>query len=175
MTTLDALNALKKFITEKIASEMLLQKEGTHPPEYVHPYVELLTLPHKNFTPARDFQVPLIMISLDSAKDDAFENELQIRITFGVYGGGFYKDDNGAETNIPDGKGYIDLINLIERTKLALAAAGVIEGAGTITRPFSFGTYDTEIVYPYWYGYLSFGMSIPATEFVFREEFSNGL
>jgi len=169
MTGLDALKALKSFLQVNIADKALLQREDTMPAEYVHPYVEIMYLPHKNFSP-RDFQVPLILIGLDNAVDDAQDNMLNLRLTFSTYGGGFYKDEDGNNTTIPDAQGYIDLINIIEKTKLELATAGIIDGQGTIIKPFIWGTYDAEMAYPYFYGYLAFGVNIPATEFITGSE-----
>jgi len=175
MTALDALKALKKFISDYVASKTLLQQEDSEPPVYVNPYVEMIYLPHKNFSP-QDFQVPFILVGLDDAIDDTLQHELNIRITFATYGGGQYTDENGLKVNMPDSKGYIDLINIIERTKLELITAGIINGAGAVLKPFRYGVYDTEMVYPYWYGYLSFTLDIPATEYITeREDINYGL
>lgn len=160
MVALDFLKELKQFLTEDVANKIELQKEDTEPAEYVHPYVEICYLPHKNFSPY-DFQVPLILIAIDDATDGANDHQLNIRLTLATYGGGFYQD-----TKIPDAKGYIDLINLIEFTRQALITKSIIGGTGRIERPVSYGMYDTELIYPYWYGYISFTASIQATEYL---------
>jgi hypothetical protein len=160
MVTLDFLKELKKFIQTEVASKIKLQKEESDPPEYVHPYVEICYLPHKNFSPY-DFQVPLILISLDDGEDGAESHSISIRLTLATYGGGFYE-----ETKIPDAKGYIDLLNLIEITKQALITKSVINEKGIVERPVSYGMYDTELIYPYWYGYITFTASIQATEYL---------
>lgn len=160
MVTLDFLNALKAFLQAEVASKITLQQEDTDDsPVYVNPYVEICYLPHKNFSPY-DFQVPLILISLDDGEDAPNDHIINIRLTLATYGGGFYSD-----TKIPDAKGYIDLLNLSEFIRQALIKTSVIGGCGTVQRPINYGMYDTELIYPYWYGYVSFSVSIPATEY----------
>lgn len=162
MVTLDFLKGLKLFLETEVASKIQLQKENTEPPEYVNPYVEICYLPMKNFSPY-DFQVPLILITLDDGEDGADGHDLNVRLTLATYGGGFYED-----SKIPDAKGYIDLINLIEFIKQALINHTVINNLGRVQRPITYGMYDTDLIYPYWYGYLAFTVSIPATEFTLK-------
>lgn len=161
MTAIDALNALKALIEEKVASEVLLQKEGDamSEPEYVHPYVELITLPHKNFTPV-NFQVPYILIGLSQGTDASDEHPLSIQIQFATYGGNIIFQETA---NIPDSSGFIDLLNLIEKTKHELIQATVINGCGVIEKPMQYGIYNEQITYPYSYGYLTFDMQIENT------------
>ncbi|QNU67261.1 hypothetical protein EHE19_001575 [Ruminiclostridium herbifermentans] len=158
MVTLDFLKGLKEFLQTEVANKIQLQKEETNPIEYVNPYVEICYLPHKNFAPY-DFQVPLLLITLDDGSDGADKHELSIRLILATYGGGFYED-----TKIPDAKGYIDLINFIEFTRQALINKSVINELGTVQRPVNYGIYDTELIYPYWYGYITFTASIQSTE-----------
>lgn len=157
MTLVEAMDALKEFLQEEVASQMKLQKEQTSPVEYVNPFVAKVTLPHKNFMPV-DFQVPFILVGLSSGIDDMDENKATIRILCATYGGNVTDD-------IPDETGYEDLLNLIERIKLKLVETAVIKGAGTVNKPIQYGIYDTELTYPYWYGYLQFDMQLPFTEF----------
>ncbi len=163
MTALKALVELKKFIELEVASGIKLQKEESN--EFVNPVVELVYLPHKNFSP-QNFQVPYIYISLDSGADDTEGNSVSVRLTCATYGGGFYED-----TTIPDAKGYIDLINLIELCKNKLIENYVIGGKLTLDMPIKYGMYDTEITWPYWYGYLSFSIDIPSIEPIKNLEF----
>ncbi len=167
MTAVEALNALKEFIEKEVASTILLQKEGlaTAEPEYVHPYVSLITLPHKNFTPV-NFQVPHILIGFATGTDGAEEHPLNIQIQFATYGGDIMFKETA---NIPDSSGYIDLLNLIERTKQALIQAAVIEKAGLVTKPIMYGIYSEQITYPYWYGYLTFDLQIANTQRQMKE------
>ena len=156
MTALEALNALKTFIEENVASTILLQKESntTEEPEMVHPYVALMVLPHKNFSPVA-FQVPHILIGFVNGTDGANDHPLQIQMQFATFGG-----DVDEELNIPDSSGYIDLLNLIERTKNALIQATVINDCGVVDRPIMYGVYTEQLTYPYWYGYMTFDLQI---------------
>lgn len=159
MTTLDALKDLKTFIENFVKeSEMTFQREESDPPEYVIPFVQICYFPHKNFTPGL-FQSPGVLVSLDEDEDGAQDNSMSIRLICGTYGGGYYEG-----TGIPDAKGYLDLLNLMERLKVALITRYTI-GRGAINKPIQMGMYDTEITWPYWYGYLTFDVQIPATEY----------
>lgn len=161
MTVVEALQALKKFIEQEVASKILLQKESDamSEPEYVHPYVELITLPHKNFTPV-NFQVPYILIGLANGTDGAEEHPLNIQIQFATYGGNIVFKETA---NIPDSSGYINLLNLIELTKQKLVQEAVINECGVVNKPIMYGIYSEEITYPYWYGYLTFDLQITKT------------
>lgn len=167
MTAVEALNALKEFVEQKVASSILLPKEGVvaEKPELVHPYVALMTLPHKNFMPV-NFQVPHILIGLASGADNADEHPLSIQIQFATFGGDVKFKDTAI---IPDSSGYIDLLNLIERTKEKLIQAAVINKCGVVNKPMLYGVYTEQITYPYWYGYLTFDLQIKATQRQLKE------
>ena len=111
MTTLDFLKALQKYIEREICEKLKFQSDSSS--EYVNPYCVLMHLPNANFTP-QGFTVPFIAIEVDDATDDVEEHTLDIRMTFAMYGGGYYKTRNGEKTEIPDAFGYIDLINILE-------------------------------------------------------------
>ena len=167
MTVVEALKALKEFIEEKVASKFLLQKEGdyTNEPEYVNPYVELIALPHKNFSPV-NFQVPHILIGFATGTDGTDEHQVNIQMQFATCGGNaMFKET----ANIPDSSGYIDLLNLIERTKKELVQEAVINGCCVVNKPMMYGIYNEQITYPYWYGYLTFDVQLPITQRQMKE------
>lgn len=163
MTALECLKALKEFIKKNVADEMMLLKENTED-EYVHPNVSLMTLPHKNFVPV-DFTVPYILIGLDVGVDDGDENQINIRVLCATYSSGFYD----GETKLPDETGYIDLLNLLEKTKLELVENAVIDGMGSLSKPVNYGIYSEQITYPYSYGYLNFPVQLPINEYPMKE------
>ena len=168
MTVLDTLKNLKAFIDETIKNQNLkFQKEDTED-ELVFPYVEICYFPHKNFTPF-GFSSPAVLISFDGDSDGANENAIDIRLICSTYGGGYYEN-----TAIPDSKGYIDLINLMERLKIAIVNQWTFD-SGTLEKPINMGMYDTELAWPYWYGYISFTVQIPATEYVINKEMEDFL
>ena len=169
MTPLDFLDALKEFLQREVAGKLFLQKEETRDqPEFVHPYVECMYLPHQNFAPC-GFQVPMILASVDNITNGAEGQTLEARLTLGTYGGGFYAL-RGEQTRIPDAKGYRDLLNLAELCKQKLIGRRIIGGAGAIGLPVSAGVYDGELIYPYWYGFVQFTAEIPANEYTDEEE-----
>ncbi len=142
-----------------IVKDIKLQKEMTdgdygNEPIYVSPYVEICHTPHKNFLPI-GFQVPYIMVCFDDSEDNGQDNHYSIRLNFGVYGGGFYFDADGNETRIPDAKGYIDLLDLMERVKGEILKRGLVGGTSIIL-PYTMGVYEENNTWPYWYGYSQF-------------------
>lgn len=167
MTAVESLTALKQFVEEEIASTFLLQKEGSpmDNPEYVNPYVALFTLPHKNFVPV-NFQVPHILIGMSQGIDGAEDHPLSIQMQFAIYGGNIIFPETA---NLPDSSGYIDLLNVIERTKEKLVQAAVIKKCGVVNKPFLYGVYTEQITYPYWYGYLTFDLQIESTIRQYKE------
>lgn len=162
MTVVEALQSLKSFIEEEVASKILLQKESeaTAEPEYVNPYVALISLPHKNFMPV-NFQVPYILIGFTNGTDAADEHPLNITIQFATYGGNLAFEEIA---NIPDSSGYIDLLNLMEKTRQKLIQAAVIKECGVVNRPIMYGIYNEQLTYPYWYGYMTFDLQIANTQ-----------
>lgn len=166
MTALDFLKDLEIFLNNEVLQEVkLLSDNGSG---YVHPYSAIMHLPNSNFTP-QGFNVPYMAIELDNANDDAEEHTLDVRITFGVYGGCYYKSETGEKTDIPDAFGYIDLLNIIDRSRIAILSRYTLDG-GVIRKPITYGTYDVDVPYPYWYGYIKFTAEIPASEFTVRKE-----
>ena len=166
MTALDFLKSLKNYIESEICAKIELQSEASE--EYVHPNSYIMHLPNQNFNP-KGFTIPFVAIELDTGEDDAEEGTLNIRISVATYGGGYYFDAQENKTDVPDGNGYIDLINAIELIKQALLKNPTMNGAGSIRKPISFGTYDTD-AFPYWFGYLRFTADIPTNDYIFENE-----
>lgn len=166
MTTQTALDDLQKFLEQTVLDlDMKYQQEETDPPLYVTPYVAQCYLPHKNFSPV-DFQAPGILIALDTTEDTGRENVVDVRLVCMTYGGGNYE-----ETGIPDAKGYKDLLSMMERLKTALITRQAI-GRGGLRKPVEMGMYDSDMAWPFWYGYLKFSLDIPVTEYPMRGELS---
>lgn len=166
MTAQDALDDLQAFFEKAIQEmQMTYQQEETDPPVYVAPYVAQCYWPHKNFIPG-DFQAPGILIALDTAEDTGQENTLDVRLICTTYGGGKYQG-----TDIPDASGYKDLLSMMERIKTALVTQQAI-GRGGLRRPIEMGMYDSELAWPFWYGYLKFSLDIPVTEYPMHGDLS---
>lgn len=171
LTALDFLKSLKAYIECEFCEKIKLQADNSA--EYVNPYCSIMHLPNANFTP-KNFVVPFVSVELDNASDDTEEHTLDIRITVATYGGGYYKDSEELNTIVPDGDGYIDLINCLELLKQALLKKYTIGGNGVLRKPITYGTYDVDAPYPYWYGYLKFTADIPNNEFTINTESEDG-
>lgn len=157
MNSAMTLDAIRDFLNDKIAeADVLMQKEESFENEvYVSPYVEVCYMPHKNFLP-KEFQVPYILVMMDEENDDGNEDDYSIRLVFGAFGGGYYLDENDNPTTIPDAKGYIDLLNLMDKVKQWLLTTSVIKEKTVVRKPYKKGMYDEENTWPYWYGYSTF-------------------
>lgn len=163
-------DSLKKYIEDNIASKLELQKELSDTTdidlsEKVHPYVESVHLPHKNFTP-KGYQVPYILIGLDNGNANTKDGKtLNINLNLATFGGDVYKDEFGNETNIPDATGYKDLLNVIDYITNELINNPIINGVGVVDPDIDFGVYDTEFAWSYWYGYVSFSIRMTGAEY----------
>lgn len=175
MTPMEALKALKAFTEANIAPRLLLMKEPQisadvmemqeQETEYVHPYVEIGDIPHKNFQPL-DFQCPMILWTFDETDDSGSYSEgrtVNIRAYVSTYGGNVYKTQDGNATKLPDNKAFVDLINTLETMYQKISADPTIGGKLMIHKPITYGKYDGAF-YPYAYGYLQAQAELPIFE-----------
>lgn len=174
MTPMTALDALKEFTEQKIAPLLLLQKEPDAPDirsreepetEFVHPYVEIGTIPHNNFQPY-DFGCPMILWTVDDASDDGNYTEgriVSLRAYVSTYGGGEYKLRDGKKTKLPDSKSYFDLLNVLETMYQQICKDMTAGGKLALHKPITYGVYDGAF-YPYSYGYFQVQAEISACE-----------
>lgn len=165
-TAIEAINTLTDFITENVATKIKLQREFTEENReisFVNPIVIPGFMPHTNFLPYA-FQTPYILVSVDEGIDDTSDSSVAVRIVFGVFGGGFYKDEFGIDTSLPDMQGYKDLLNIIEKTRNCLTQNQVLNNGVSIRYPLKYGIYETDI-YPYFYGYIKFEVAMLQPEF----------
>ena len=181
MTPIEALEALKTFTEKNIAPFLLLQKEPDYTAdvmdmqeqktEYVHPYVDIGDIPHKNFQPL-DFQCPMILWTIDEVADSGNYDEgktISIRAYVSTYGGNVYKTQDGVATKLPDNKAYVDLMNELELIYQKLSADRTVGGKLALHKPFTYGQYDGAF-YPYAYGYFQAQAEIP---FIEADDISN--
>jgi hypothetical protein len=178
MTPKEALEALKSFTEDKIAPAFLLMKEPTlnvdvmdmreQDTEYVHPYVDICDMPHKNFQPI-DFQCPSILWDFDEAEDSGNYGDgrtISIRAHVSTYGGNMYKAIDGVATKLPDNKAYIDLLNVLEFMYQKMSEDPTIGGKLMIHNPITYGKYDGAF-YPYAYGYIQAQAELPVFEAIY--------
>lgn len=173
MTPLDVLNKVKSFTEEHIAPFLLMRKEpkktgdimtkpsDTETPEFVHPAVEIGTIPHKNFQPL-EFQCPMILWTFDETTDAGTYDEgriVRLRANVSAYTSGLYKEN----TLLPDNRAFIDLVNVLEKIYQEITKKNVINGVG-IMKPITYGIYDG-VFYPYAYGYLTLTAEITRIQY----------
>jgi len=176
MTIVQILNAVKKRIKTDIAASYELQNpvyyedsdtEGI--PQFVNPQVYLGSVPYGEPIPDQEFRehtFPAMIIGFDEGLDDESESFLRIRITFVVYRAGEFDDETGDFS--PDMNGYLDLMNMLERTRSSLRKQTVFYGEddevqATVQGPIKFGILKDQ-PWPYWYGYLIFDTDLPVAD-----------
>lgn len=166
MTALDFLKEIKNYIESKVCARLEFQAENSD--EYVNPKCYIAQLPNPNFT-LDGFSIPCVTVGFETGDDNANDHIIKIRLMFATFGGGYHLDDMENKTDIPDGNGYIDLLNFIELTKQALLENPTMNGKGTINKNFNYGIYD-DMPYPYWYGYIRFDANIPTNDYILDYE-----
>lgn len=162
MTTLDFLKELKSYIESTVCAKLVFQAENSD--EFINPKCYIAQLPNPNVNPD-GFTIPCVMVGFEMGDDNEEAHILQIRLMFVTFGGSFYVDDLENKTDIPDGNGYVDVINFMELTKQALLKNPTMNGKGTISQVFNYGIYD-DMPYPYWSGFLRFDVNIPTNDYV---------
>lgn len=163
MTPLDVLKRFKEYTEQYIAPHLSMRKEpvltgdvmdlSEEKVEYVKPSVCYGTIPHKNFQPFLDFQVPMILWTFDEVDDTENLNEgrtVNLRAYVAAYSSETYQ---GEDSKLPDNKAFVDLANALEKMYIEITRRNVINGVG-IKKPINYGIYDG-VHYPYAYGWLT--------------------
>lgn len=151
MTNATIIKALEDFFRDEVASKIKLKKPESE--EFVNPNVFPGYLPPKNFLP-QGFDIPCILVGMMDGEDADDETTLAARIVFAVYSDGH--EENG--TFVPDMEGYKDIVSLIDKARLSLAANPIIGGVCSVNKPIKWGLYD-EQPWPIWYGYITFTLN----------------
>lgn len=164
MSTVTVLNKIKEFLEEKVTPSIELQKSNDSnidSYELMHPNVFVGWVPPNGFLPpGMERAIPCLVVGMDDATDDSTTDEIAIRITGAVYSPGLHKPKIEGEGNefIPDMQGYVDLLNLLDRTVAELAKNKIIKNTATLQDPIKRGMY-LEQPYPYWYSWITFTVS----------------
>lgn len=172
MTIRDALEDIKKFIESKIACEFKLEKPHADELidmsyELVNPSVFIGWLPPKSYSDTHD--IPSIIVMGDNGEEDEQEDLINIRLAIATYDMGHtIRSDNELKTRI-NNKGYIDLINIIEKIKQEIKLDKVLEHI-TLEGPFKWGLYE-EQAFPYWYAWVNFKAVLPIKTTQFTDNF----
>lgn len=148
MTENRILEALKEFIKSITANEKLKSPDKD---EFVPPIVVVGYLPPKNYLP-EGYDVPCIIVGMDEGEDDGEEAKINVRLSFATYDPG---ENNDQGQLVPDMKGYIDLLHIMTKIRIALLQTRVINGTTVIETPIKWGMYQ-EQPWPQWYGWMTF-------------------
>lgn len=164
------LETLQSFLLEKVSPEIKLLKandNNVNGYELVNPQVHIGWIPPKGYIPeGMEHMIPCLIVGFDEDEDDGQEMETKIRISAVVYKPGSYKPQDDSVKYTPTMEGYIDLLNLLDRTKAELVRHRIINQSLKVEMPIKKGMYQQEQPYPYWYGWIIFSVSIAAGIYV---------
>lgn len=161
MTDVDVIKGLAIFLEKNVATKIELEKppekgviiEGSY--ELVNPKVYKGWIPLKNLD-EYSYSIPSIVVMLDEGIDDNNDSTLNIRLKIATYDPGETQEDGNINLN---GKGYMDLLNLMTKIRLELSQKPVIEEKVIINKPIKWSM-DSQQSYPYWTANMSFTVSI---------------
>lgn len=161
MSTITVLETLKEFLQNTVTPTIKLQKPNDNNVrdfELVNPHVHIGWLPPKGYLPeGMESAIPCLIVGMDDGTDDGQGSGVSIRISFAVFSPGLHEPVNNAVKYTPDFQGYIDLLNLIDRTKAELIKNQIINNSFSIQEPVKWGMYQDQ-PYPYWYGWITFSI-----------------
>lgn len=165
MNTMSIINDLKIFLEKYVANDIELKcsdDDNAYNFSLVHPSVFIGWIPPKGFLPeVIESAIPCIMVGLDNGTDDSRESSFKIKLSMATWSPGEYQKENQEEKLIPSFNGYVDLINLLDKTKAVLLKNLIISEKYIIDGDVSYGMYN-EQPYPYWYGYMTFSIKAKA-------------
>lgn len=173
MTDVEILDRLATFIKNNIATKIKLEnppekgvinKEGVY--ELVHPSVYKGWMPLGSLN-EYEYSVPSIVVMIDEGMDDNSESNLNMRLKIVTFDPG--ETNEGGVVNL-NGKGYMDLLNLITRIRLEFAKNPIILEKVNINKPIKWSM-DSQQSYPYWTANVSFTVSIAPLAFDITKKF----
>lgn len=164
MTIVKTLESIQKFLQDNVCSNIKLKKpsdKDMNKFELVNPNAFVMNLPPKGHLPEGiTSAIPCLIVYLEDGSEETLQAEMNIRINIITYNPGFHSEDsNNGVTCSPDGEGWRDLLNLMDKTLEELEKNQVINGV-TIKYPIKWGTYQNEQENPeldaYSYGWITF-------------------
>lgn len=174
ITPLSVQDALDRFLKEEVAHQIILSSYDIESkvtklknPQIVSGWI----IPQKSSNPSsnayrEDAEYPYIATRIlsirdvENARDNKF-SEVTIKIIFGAYSKGTYKDD----VLIKDSNGYRDVLNMMEKTRQMLFKQRILENKYMISRPFE-AFAPEEQAYPYWecHAITKWAVNLPYSE-----------
>ncbi|WP_061312816.1 hypothetical protein [Clostridium botulinum] len=173
MTDIEVLKELSLFLENNVARKVKLEKppekgiidkEGSY--ELVNPSVYKGWIPLKNLD-EYEYSIPSIVVMVDDGEDDNSDSTLNIRLKIATYDPGETQENGIVELN---GNGYMDLLNLITKIRLALSQNPIIAEKVNINKPIKWSM-DSQQSYPYWTANISFTVSIAPLAFNIAKNF----
>lgn len=169
MSKLMVLEAFKTFTEKNIANTIKLKKpydDDYSKFELVNPSVHTGWIPPNGLLPPDlESHIPCIVIGCDNADTDDKESSISIKLSFAVYSPGNHYIVDGEMKYTPDFQGYVDLMNLMERTEQELLRKRFIEKKAVVELPVTLGMYQDPPPYPYWYGFMTFTAKSACTHY----------
>lgn len=166
MSTVAVLENIRDFLLSNVSPGIQLQQSNDKniaEYELVNPNVFVGWIPPNGYLPEGvETAIPCLIVGLDEAADNGEEGQYNIRISAAVFSPGLHEPVETEIQYTPDFQGYIDLLNLIDRTKAELLKNRIA------SPPLKWGMYQ-EQPYPYWYGWITFSIqkrSYPPSEIV---------
>ncbi|NRT90097.1 hypothetical protein [Clostridium beijerinckii] len=173
MTDIEVLNGLSIFIKNNIANEIKLEKPpekgainkcGSY--ELVNPSVYKGWMPLGSLN-EYEYSIPSIVVMIDEGVDDNSDSNLSMRLKIVTFDPGETQEDGIVNLN---GKGYMDLLNLITKIRLEFAKNPIILEKVNINKPIKWSM-DSQQSYPYWTANISFTVSIASLPFNIKDDF----
>ncbi|TGE36885.1 hypothetical protein E4K67_17450 [Desulfosporosinus fructosivorans] len=161
MSTIATLEVLREFLLEKVTPTIKLQKANdTNIREYelVSPQVHIGWIPPKGYlTEGMESTIPCLIVGMEDGSDDGQSSDINIRISAAIFSPGLHEPKGDRVKYTPDFQGYIDLMNLIDRTKAELLKNPIIKNSFSVQESVKWGMYQDQ-PYPYWYGWITFSI-----------------
>lgn len=163
------LNLLNEFLKSNVANTIKLQKpsdDNIELYEIVNPSVHTGFIPPKGYLPEdMETSIPCLVVGSDDGSNEPDSTSMDIRISVAVYSPGEHISNGESVAFKPSFKGYIDLMNVIDRTVSVLMKNPIIAQKISLNRKITWGAYE-EQPYPYWYGWIRFSISTAPQEYV---------
>lgn len=176
MTTMNILEAIQGFLQNNVCNEIKLKKpsdKNVNTFELVNPNVFILNLPPKgNLPEGIESAIPCIIVNFDEGVAESNAASLNIRLDIAIYSPGFHSIDGNNVKFDPNGEGWRDLVNFIDKIKDTIEKHQVLNNL-MLEYPIKYGTYQKEQqnpdLDPYFYGWITFPIrkqSYPKAEMI---------
>lgn len=165
MHTVSTLEEIKKWLQEKVLTEVALQAPEARGEvsayQLAEPVVHIGWVPPNGIIEqGEDIRIPCLVVGIDEVNSDSDSTEFKVQLTAVVYDPGHqeYPEQKTRLQLTPNFDGYQTLLNLLDRVRAAILRRGGISKQFELLGAIKLKTYE-EQPWPYWYGYLAFTLS----------------